>query len=61
MSAQDSSHLTDTPAASRLGRNRALFVQEELERPEKFRPFGLPELAWLRGVGERMTARAGGQ
>jgi S-DNA-T family DNA segregation ATPase FtsK/SpoIIIE len=47
MSAQDSSTLIDTPVASRLGRARALFVQEELERPEKFRPYGLPELAWL--------------
>ncbi len=47
MSAQDSSTLIDTPVASRLGRTRALFVQEDLERPEKFRPYGLPDLAWL--------------
>ncbi len=47
MSAQDSSTLIDTPVASRLGRARALFVQEELERPEKFRPYGLPDLGWL--------------
>jgi hypothetical protein len=57
MSAQDSSTLIDTPAASRLGRSRALFVQEELERPEKFRPFGLADLGWLRQVGEKLAAR----
>lgn len=52
MSSQDSSTLIDTPVASRLGRTRALFVQEELERPEKFRPYGLPELTWLKTIGE---------
>jgi hypothetical protein len=56
MSAADSSHLIDAPLAAKLGRNRALFVQEELERPEKFRPYGLPELAWLREVGGRQVA-----
>ncbi|QEL14937.1 FtsK/SpoIIIE domain-containing protein [Limnoglobus roseus] len=56
MSSQDSSTLIDTPVASRLGRTRALFVQEELERPEKFRPYGLPELTWLRGIGENRPA-----
>ncbi len=50
MSAQDSSTLIDTPMASRLGRTRALFVQEELERPEKFRPYGLPELDALKAL-----------
>jgi hypothetical protein len=58
MSAADSSHLIDAPLAAKLGRNRALFVQEELERPEKFRPYGLPELAWLRQFGgeRKLTA-----
>ena len=51
MSATDSSTLIDTPAASRLGRTRALFVQEDLERPEKFRPYGLPDMKWLREIG----------
>lgn len=53
MSSQDSSTLIDTPIASRLGRTRALFVQEELERPEKFRPYGLPEIAWLKSIPRR--------
>ena len=48
MSATDSSNLLDTPVASRLGRNRALFTQEEQDRPEKFRPYGLPALEWVR-------------
>lgn len=47
MSPTDSSQLIDTPAASRLGRHRALFVEEGSERPEKFRPYGLPTQAWL--------------
>src|SRR5262249_29931575 len=47
MSPTDSSTLMDTPAASRLGRNRALFLTEEHERPEKFRPYGLPSPEWL--------------
>ena len=56
MSASDSSHLIDTPLASRLGRNRALFVEEGAERPEKFRPYGLPPGSWLREVGDRLMA-----
>ena len=41
MSAADSSHLLDSPLASRLGRNRALYYTDELGQPEKFRPYGL--------------------
>ena len=52
MSAADSSNLLDTPAASRLGRNRALLTQEEQDRPEKFRPYGLPGLEWVRRMCE---------
>lgn len=58
MSATDSSHLIDSPLASKLGRTRALLVQEELERPEKFRPYRLPELAFLRSLGEKRTEPA---
>ena len=47
MNPTDSSTLMDSPAASRLGRNRALLLQEEQERPEKFRPYGLPAPEWL--------------
>ena len=55
MSPADSSNLIDTPAASRLGRNRALYVEEGTERPEKFRPYGLPAMSWLRKVGEQLS------
>src|SRR5262249_39148609 len=54
MSATDSSTLVDSPIASRLGRNRALFMMEEQERPEKFRPYGWPEPGWLSGVLESL-------
>jgi energy-coupling factor transporter ATP-binding protein EcfA2 len=53
MSPNDSSHLIDSPIAARLGRHRALLLNEESERPEKFRPYGLPDAAWL----HRMAAK----
>jgi hypothetical protein len=58
MSAADSSHLLDTPLASRLGRNRALFATDEMAQPEKFRPYGLPSLTWLAEVKRRLAERA---
>ena len=57
MSANDSSTLIDSPAASRLGVNRALFAHEELSTPEKFRPYSLAEMAWLETVKTRLAAR----
>ncbi len=48
MSANDSSQLIDSPAANKLDRHRALFIEDGQERPEKFRPYGLPDLEWLR-------------
>ena len=59
MSPTDSSTLMDTPAASRLGRTRALFLQEDQERPEKFRPYGLPAADWLDRVTEQLRGRVG--
>jgi hypothetical protein len=47
MGVNDSSALIDSPAAARLGRNRALYVTEETSQPEKFRPYGLPSVQWL--------------
>ena len=47
MSPGDSSNLIDSPVASRLGANRALFSNEEEGRVEKFRPYGLPSAEWL--------------
>ena len=49
MSPGDSSNLIDSPIASRLGANRALFSNEEEGRVEKFRPYGVPSAEWLAG------------
>ncbi len=57
MSANDSSTLIDTPAASKLGENRALFYSEEENRTEKFRPYGVPEKEWLDQVKQKFAAR----
>ncbi|MFI5455548.1 MAG: FtsK/SpoIIIE domain-containing protein [Isosphaerales bacterium] len=57
MSANDSSTLIDSPAASKLGENRALYFSEEENRIEKFRPYGVPEQEWLESVKRRFTAR----
>ena len=54
MSAADSSHLLDSPLASRLGRNRALYYTDELGQPEKFRPNGMPSLVWLAEVKRQL-------
>jgi hypothetical protein len=53
----DSSHLIDSPAASRLGLHRALFVNEEEGRLEKFRPYGVPPGEWLAWVREQLRRR----
>lgn len=47
MSAMDSSTLMDSPTASKLGQHRAMYLQDEQDRPEKFRPYGLPSAEWL--------------
>ena len=57
MSPTDSSTLVDSPLASRLGRTRALYVQEEQERPEKFRPYGWPTEEWLADAAGRLRGR----
>jgi DNA segregation ATPase FtsK/SpoIIIE, S-DNA-T family len=57
MSAADSSHLLDSPIASRLGRNRALYYTDEMAQPEKFRPYGLPSLAWLTEVKQTLSEK----
>ena len=57
MSANDSSALIDSPAAGKLGPNRALFYSEEENRIEKFRPYGLPDLKWLERVTSQFRSR----
>jgi hypothetical protein len=48
MSANDSSALMDSPVASRLGPQRAVFYTEDQGKIEKFRPYALPPTEWLR-------------
>jgi hypothetical protein len=57
MSANDSSTLIDSPAASKLGLHRALFSSEEQGLVEKFRPYGMPDEAWLAEVKTTLQKR----
>lgn len=59
MGASDSSTLIDSPAASRLGPNRALFAREDMGNPEKFRPYRLPSDTWLSLFVDRLPAVEG--
>jgi len=60
MSGSDSSQLVDSPAAVKLGPQRALFIHEETGTLEKFRPYAFPGAEWLAGVSAAMKARAQG-
>jgi S-DNA-T family DNA segregation ATPase FtsK/SpoIIIE len=57
MSANDSSNFLDSPLASRLGPYRAYFYSEEQGRLEKFRPYGLPDEAYLQQVALQLRSR----
>jgi len=58
MNAADSSNLMDSPLASRLGPHRALFYSEDQGKMEKFRPYGLPSVEWMREfLGSNPSAR----
>jgi energy-coupling factor transporter ATP-binding protein EcfA2 len=57
MSPNDSSALIDSPIASRVGEQRALFHSEELGKLEKFRPYELPPTEWLDWVGKQLRSR----
>ena len=59
ISPTDSAHLLDSPAASKLGPNRALFASEEQNRLEKFRPYGLPSAEWLETIRQTFEGRPG--
>jgi hypothetical protein len=50
MSINDSSNLIDSPAASTLGMHRALFHNEHYGSLETFRPYAMPDPAWLDAV-----------
>lgn len=57
MSANDSSNLIDSPAASRLGQHRAMLYSEELGQQEKFRPYGMPSVDWLEWFAKQFAGR----
>jgi hypothetical protein len=57
MSANDSSTLLDSPAASKLGAARSLFFSEEEGRTEKFRAYGYPSDEWLDWVRQQFQSR----
>jgi len=58
MSATDSTHLIDTPAASTLGRYRALLHSEESGVLEKFRPYAMPAAEWVEAAVQKLGPRA---
>jgi len=60
MSGSDSSQLVDSPAAVKLGPQRALFIHEETGTLEKFRPYAFPAGEWLTGMSAAMKARPQG-
>jgi hypothetical protein len=57
MSANDSSNLIDSPAANKLGSNRALVYSEEQGTMEKFRPYALPDREWLERIKRALGSR----
>ena len=60
MSSSDSSQLVDSPLASKLGPQRALFIHEETGTLEKFRPYAFPKPEWLERIAQEMRARPQG-
>ncbi len=50
MSANDSSNLIDSPAATTLGLHRALFHNEHFGTLETFRPYAMPDAVWLEEI-----------
>ena len=59
MSANDSSSLIDTPKASNLGLNRALFYNEQEGYLETFRPYALPDETWLDDAQKALSRLVG--
>jgi hypothetical protein len=60
MSGSDSSQLVDSPLASKLGPQRALFIHEETGTLEKFRPYAFPSPEWLATISAEMRQRPQG-
>ncbi len=60
MNANDSSALLDTPIANRLGPNRAYYNSESENVMEKFRPYQVPDAAYLDRVRTALDNRPAG-
>jgi hypothetical protein len=58
MGQNDSSYLADTPIASKLGPQLAIFVNEEAGVLEKFRPYAWPAAEWLAWVAQQLLGRS---
>jgi DNA segregation ATPase FtsK/SpoIIIE, S-DNA-T family len=58
MSANDSASLIDSPKAGNLGLHRAIYYNEQEGHMETFRPYALPDSAWIKEVADRLKGRA---
>lgn len=59
MSANDSASLVDSPKAGTLGLHRALLHNAQEGYLEVFRPYALPDPAWIEETGELLRHREG--
>jgi S-DNA-T family DNA segregation ATPase FtsK/SpoIIIE len=59
MSQNDSSYLADTPVASKLGPQLALFLNEQSGLLEKFRPYSWPAPDWLDWAARQLAGWPG--
>jgi S-DNA-T family DNA segregation ATPase FtsK/SpoIIIE len=59
MSANDSASLIDSPKAGALGLHRALFYSAQEGHLETFRPYALPESAWIDEVAGKLSKLLG--
>jgi len=55
MSANDSASLIESPAANDLGLHRAIFYNGQQGWTETFRPYALPDQAWLEDAGRQLA------
>ena len=55
MSATDSASLIDTPKAANLGLHRAILQNAQAGTLETFRPYALPDSAWIEEAARDLT------
>lgn len=59
MSANDSASLIESPAANNLGLHRAILYNGQQGWTETFRPYALPDDAWVAEAGQKITRLQG--